>query len=477
MQILLIVALIIVVTNLILSLSLIFIERKDPTTTWAWLMVMLVLPGLGFVIYLLFGQNLSREKLFREKTRNDAERRKELSNSFFRTQKGQHTPEQYWDLIRMNYNYCDAKYTVGNSINIFYNGVDKFNQLIYDLEHAKKFIHIQYYIFRRDEIGKKIISILEKKAAEGVEVRFLVDSMGSYAITKRLMRKLINNGGKFEIFFPGILPHINTRINYRNHRKVVVIDGVYGYTGGFNVGKEYINKDKKIGFWRDTHIRIKGEAVNDLSERFLLDWCYASNEEIDDFSLYYPDEIYEDGDIGVQIVTSGPDHDEEYIKHAYLKMINNAKTSIYLETPYFVPDEPILEALKLSALSGVDVRIVIPGNPDHVFMKWATSAYIGELLSAGAKVYSYNKGFIHAKTIVADGEVSTVGTANMDIRSFKLNFEVNAFIYDQNIALDMERQFFEDMKYSSEVTVEHYDNRSKTMRIKESLIRLLSPIL
>lgn len=477
MHILLIVALIIVIVNIVLSLSLIFIERKDPTTTWAWLMVMIMLPGIGFIIYLLLGQNLSREKIFKEKIRTDAEKRKELSNSFFKTQKGQHTTEEYWDLIRMNYNYCDAKYTVGNSIDIFYDGEDKFAQLIYDLENAKKFIHIQYYIFKRDIIGKKIIKILEKKASEGVEVRFLVDSMGSYTITKRLMKKLINNGGKFEIFFPGILPHINTRINYRNHRKIVVIDGKYGYTGGFNVGKEYINQDKKIGYWRDTHIRIQGDAVNDLSERFLLDWCYASGEEIEDFSIYYPEKVYEDGDIGIQIVTSGPDHDEEYIKHAYLKMINNAKRTLYLETPYFVPDEPILEALKLSALSGVDVRIIIPGNPDHLFMKWAASAYIGELLNAGAKVYSYNKGFIHAKTIVADSEVSTIGTANMDIRSFKLNFEVNAFIYDGRIAKNMENQFYEDIEYSNEITIENHNNRGKLLRIKESLIRLLSPIL
>lgn len=476
-DILLLIGVIILITNIIFSLSLIFIERKAPAITWAWIMVMMILPGIGFIIYLLLGQNLSREKLFKDKIRNDAEKRKELSNSFFRTQKGQHTPEEYWDLIRMNYNHSDAKYTVGNSINIYYDGRDKFEQLIYDLEHAEKFIHIQYYIFKRDILGKKIISILEKKAAEGVEVRFLVDSMGSYTITKKLMKKFTDNGGKFEIFFPGILPHINTRINYRNHRKMVIIDGKYGYTGGFNVGKEYVNLDKKIGYWRDTHIRIQGEAVNDLTERFLLDWCYASGEEIEDFSKYYPEKIYEDGDIGIQIVTSGPDHDEEYIKHAYLKMINNAKKTLYLETPYFVPDYPILEALKLSALSGVDVRIVIPGKPDHVFMKWAASSYIGELLNAGVKVYAYKKGFIHAKTIVADTEVATIGTANMDIRSFQLNFEVNAFVYDEEVARSLEKQFFIDVRYSDEITKEKYNNRSRSLKIKESLMRLVSPIL
>lgn len=477
MYILSVVLILLLVTNVIFSLSLIFIERKNPTTTWAWLLIMTVLPGLGFIIYLLIGQNFSRDKLFKDKRKNDKQKRKELSNSYFKNKSGHHGVQECWDLIRMNYNYCNSNYTTGNSVDIYYNGEHKFKQLISDLENAKKFIHIQYYIFRRDSLGKKIISILERKAKEGVEVRFLVDSMGSYTITKKYMKKLIENGGKFEIFFPGILPHINTRINYRNHRKLVVIDGEYGYTGGFNVGNEYVNRNKKIGFWRDTHIRIRGEAVNDLTDRFLLDWCYASGENIDDFSIYYPKYVYDKGDIGIQIVTSGPDHNEEYIKHAYLKMINNAKKNIYLETPYFVPDDPMLEALKLSALSGVNVNIIIPGKPDHIFMKWAASAYVGELLDVGVKVYLYEKGFIHSKTISIDGIVSSIGTANMDIRSFKLNFEVNALIYDGRIAEDLEKQFAIDVSNSIIMTKEEYHKRSKSLRVKESLVRLLSPIL
>jgi cardiolipin synthase len=477
MKIWLLIGIIIITINIVLSLSLVFIERKDPTTTWAWLLIMIILPGLGFVIYLLLGQNLSREKIFKEKTVIDEEKKREQINNSYGNNEGKHDSGDYIDLRRMNYNHCGSKYTKENKIDIYYDGEVKFQQLIKDLEKAKKFILIQYYIFKRDSLGKRVINILEKKAAQGVEVRFLVDSMGSYALTKRAMKKLINNGGKFEIFFPGILPHINTRINYRNHRKMVIIDGEYGYTGGFNVGNEYINEDKKIGFWRDTHIRIRGMAVNDLTDRFLLDWCYASGEEIEDFSVFYSQKICEDGDVGIQIVTSGPDHKEEYIKHGYLKMINNAKHTIYLETPYFVPDEPMLEALKLSALSGVDVNIIIPGNPDHIFMKWAASSYIGELLDVGVKIYSYKNGFIHAKTIVVDGQVSSIGTANMDIRSFKLNFEVNAFIFDDRIAKNLEEQFYKDVEYSNLITKEEHHNRSLRLRIKESLIRLLAPIL
>lgn len=467
----------ILIINTILAFSLIFIERREPQTTWAWLLIMIILPGVGFLIYLLLGQNFSRERLFKEKKKIDKAKRLEISKKWRNETNEHHGGEQFLDLRKMNFNNAGAKYTTDNEVDLYFNGEDKFKQLIYDLEHAKKYIHIQYYIIRKDKLGKKIISILERKVKEGIEVRFLVDSMGSYTITKKSLKKYLAYGGKFEIFFPGLLPHVNTRINYRNHRKIVIIDGEYGYTGGFNVGDEYVNKNKKIGFWRDTHIRIKGEAVNDLTDRFLLDWCYASGEEIENFEKYYVQSINENGDTGIQIVTSGPDHNEEYIKNSFMKLINNAKERVFLETPYFVPDYPVHEALRISALSGVDVRIVIPGRPDHLFMKWAASAYIGELLAAGVKVYLYNNGFIHAKTIVADGKVSTVGTANMDMRSFCLNFEVNAFIFDDRIAKKVEEQFYKDIDVSKLVTLEDYNNRSRRLRVRESLIRLISPIL
>ena len=477
MNLAVIIGIIVFIINIFMSFSLVFIERKEPTTTWAWLLIMLILPGIGFIIYLILGQNFSRERLFKEKKILDKSKRFELSEKWAYDRVEHGGSDKYLDLIKMNFNHSGADYTMGNDVDLFFNGEDKFKQLIYDLKNAKKYIHIQYYIFKRDALGKRIIKILEDKAREGVEVRFLVDSMGSYSITKKLLKEFIKNGGKFEIFFPGILPHINTRINYRNHRKMVIIDGEYGYTGGFNVGDEYVNLDKKIGFWRDTHIRIKGEAVNDLTDRFLLDWCYASGEEIEEFEKFYPEVVHGNGDSGVQIVTSGPDHNEEYIKNAYLKLISNAKKNVYLETPYLVPDETMLDTLKIAALSGVDVRIIIPGKPDHLFMKWAASAYCGDLMEAGVRIYNYDNGFIHSKTIVADGEVSTIGTANMDIRSFRLNFEVNAFVFNPRIAKIMEEQFMKDIEKSIEINILEYNNRSNLIRIKESLVRLISPIL
>lgn len=476
MSIFVVVAISLITLNIILAFSLIFIERKDPTTTWAWLLIFILLPGLGFVIYILLGQNFSRQKLFREKIVKDVNKKKQL-NEILNDESGHDGGKRFLDLRRMNYNNNGARYTIGNEVDIFIDGEVKFEKLLEDIKNAQKYIHIQYYIFRKDLLGAKIIKALEERLAHGVEVRLLVDSMGSYTITKRKLKIFLELGGKFAIFFPGILPHINTRINYRNHRKIVVIDGEYGYVGGFNVGDEYVSRDKKIGYWRDTHVRIKGKAVNDLNERFLLDWCYASEENIEDFSTFMPKHEYTGGDVGVQIVTSGPDHNEEYIKNAYIKMINNAKESVYITSPYFVPDEPMFESIRLSALSGVDVRILIPGKPDHMFMKWAADSYIGELLEAGARVYYYQKGFIHSKTLVVDTAVSSIGTANMDMRSFYLNFEVNAFIFDENKAKECENDFMMDLKDSTEIKLEKFVNRSRGRRIMESIVRLLAPIL
>lgn len=477
MSILLGLSIVILVLNSIFSLSLIFIERKNPTTTWAWLLILLILPGFGFILYLMFGQNLSRQKIFKEKILRDTNQRKIFNEKYNYNENTHDGGERFSDLRIMNYKSSGARYTVNNSVKVYVNGEDKFKQLIEDIRNAKKYIHIEYYIFRSDNLGKKIIKELTKKLKEGLEVRLLVDAMGSRSLIKKHLRHYLNAGGKFSLFFPGILPHINTRINYRNHRKIVVIDGKYGYVGGFNVGDEYINKGKEFKFWRDTHVRIQGDAVDDLNERFLLDWCHASGEQIIQYSKYVNEKDDNIGDVGMQIITSGPDHKEEYIRNSYIKLINNAKRNVYLETPYLVPDEPILEALKISALSGVDVRIILPGKPDHFFMPWVASSYIGELLEAGVKIYHYNTGFIHSKTIVVDSLATSIGTANLDIRSFKLNFEVNALIYDDRIAKEYEKEVFKDIKNSTEINLEIYNNRSISLKIKESLVRLLSPIL
>lgn len=463
------------VVSILSAISLIFIERKEPNTTWAWLLILFVLPGVGFIIYLIFGQNLSRQKIFREKKVVDEKKSKVLMEKF-KEEKEKGASSEFMELVRMNYTHSGALYTEGNSLTTFIDGEKKFEALINDIRDAKEFIHIEYYIFRMDNLGKTLIDELSKKVKDGVEVRFVVDAMGSKSIRNKDIKYIRSLGIKFHIFFPGILPLINIRLNFRNHRKIVVIDGEVGYVGGFNVGDEYVNKGDQFDYWRDTHIRIKGKAVNELNKRFILDWDYASEGELKNYDKYF--KLQEDsGNIGIQIVSSGPDHKEEYIKNAYMKIINNAKKSVYIQTPYLVPDEPMKEALKIAALSGIDVRIMVPDKPDHFFMKWILSANMGDLMEWGVKFYTYQKGFIHSKTIVSDGKVCSIGTANLDIRSFQLNFEINAIIYDDKFSKEQEDIFIKDIEDCRLVTMEEYENRSRALKIEEALIRLVAPIL
>ena len=274
--------------NLLSALSLIFIERKEPTTTWAWLIILIALPGIGFILYLLLGQNLSRQKIFREKKLADKIKRYKLRNNSELPLSDNEINENYEDLILMNYNHSGAIYTTGNEVKTYINGEDKFRDLFNDIREAKSFIHIEYYIFRYDDLGRALISELHEKVKDGVEVRLVIDGMGSKKIAKKIIKEIESYGIKISVFFPGVLPHINMRINYRNHRKIVVIDGKIGYVGGFNVGNEYVNKGKQFKFWRDTHIRVRGEAVNELNKRFILDWDYASDENMGNMSMYFP---------------------------------------------------------------------------------------------------------------------------------------------------------------------------------------------
>ena len=293
---------------------------------------------------------------------------------------------------------------------------------------------------------------------------------------KEQIENLRKSGVKVAVFFAGILPFVNFKINYRNHRNIVVIDGITGFLGGFNVGDEYVGLNKKIGYWRDTHVKIRGDAVIDLQKRFFLDWGHASHEDMLFLPKYFPDNML-NGNVGIQIITSGPDNSEEAIKSNYVKMINSAKKSILIQTPYFVPDASVFEAIKIAAISGVDVKIMIPCKPDHPFVYWATFWYCGGLLQYGVKVYTYEFGFLHAKTLVVDGIVASVGTANFDMRSFKLNFECNSIIFDTKTSGILQDIFTEDLNYSVELTRELYLERGIIIRFKESVSRLLAPLL
>ncbi|SOC42074.1 cardiolipin synthase [Ureibacillus acetophenoni] len=469
------------VINLLFAITVIFLERKDASSAWAWILVLFFLPFLGFVLYLLLGRQLRKKHLFRWDGQKDigidrliGYQIKAIEDDTLEL-RDQYV-ENYKNLIHMNLKTNNSVLTQDNQVKVFSDGTDKFESLIEDILSAKDHIHIQYYIFKLDNLGQRILSALIKKSKQGVKVRILYDEMGSRGLKKVRFKELIDLGGEVEVFFPSILPLFNPRLNFRNHRKIVIIDGRIGYIGGFNVGDEYLGLNKKFGYWRDTHLRIEGSSIHPLQTRFLLDWNQASNNNINYSEKYFP-AIPQKGDVAAQIVSSGPDADWPAIKNGYLKLLMSAKRYIYIQTPYFIPDSSFLNAVEVATLSGIDVRIMIPNKPDHMFVYWATYSYVGELLKAGAKVYIYEKGFIHAKMIVIDDEASTVGTANIDVRSFSLNFEVNAFIYNRTISHELAEIFERDIFDCSELTLEKYNNRSNMIKFKESVSRLLTPIL
>jgi cardiolipin synthase len=473
---------IILLANIVLAAVLIFMERRNIAATWAWLMVLLFLPIVGFILYLVFGQKLSKRKLYRLKEgefsqfQSAVEREKQLLESGeFRV----HDPamEKHRDMIYMNVVSDGALYTQDNIVRIHTEGQELFEEMLAEIERAQEHVHLLYYILRKDDLGKRLLRLLVAKAEQGVEVRVLYDAVGSSEITPRFFRSLLAAGGEAVPFFPSKIPLINFRVNFRNHRKLTIIDGKIGYIGGFNIGDEYLGKDKHLGYWRDTHLRIEGNAVHMLQARFFLDWNLSSPKRMPESHLYFPACEEVAGGSGVQIVSSGPNSEKQQIKHALLKMIYKAKKRIYLQTPYFIPDESILIALKMAAMSGVDVRVMIPGRPDSKMVYWASHSYLGNVVKSGVRCFLYEKGFLHAKTIVVDTELASVGTANVDIRSFKLNFETNAFLYDTQLAAKLEEYFLRDQEECHEVTIEQYLKRPLYLRILESLTRLLSPIL
>ncbi|WP_440857140.1 cardiolipin synthase [Staphylococcus shinii] len=470
------------VLNIIFAFIIIFMERRSPGAVWAWILILAFIPILGFIIYLLFGRQIQRDHIFRL-NKDDKVKIESIVDEQLESLNNNDSSEfnnqifKYKDMIQMLLHNNSAFLTTDNDISIYTDGKEKFNALIKDIYNAKNYIHIQYYIFRNDKLGKSILAALEHKLEEGLEVKMLYDDMGSRSLSLKDFDNFRKKGGHFEAFFPSKLPLINLRMNNRNHRKIVIIDGYIGYVGGFNVGDEYLGVKKKFGYWRDTHLRIIGDAVNALQLRFMLDWNSQSTRDRLSFNERYYPIIETKGKTGVQIASSGPDETWEQIKYGYLKIISSAKKSIFIQSPYFIPDQAFLDTLKIAALSGVDVNIMIPNKPDHPFVYWATYNNVASLLDAGVNIFHYNNGFLHSKTLIIDDEVASVGTTNMDHRSFTLNFEINAFIYDTNIAKELRTAFEADLKLSYRLTKQIYEQRSIWVKFKEGISRLLSPLL
>ena len=473
------------ILNIITILYMVFKEKRSTNSIIAWTLILTLLPYIGFIIFILVGRKVNSSNIFImkksemkffEKYINELKNTNIPSNDL----KNSNNYEIIKAVECMEY----APYRENNELQLFFDGKELFNEILDSLKKAEKSINIQFYIFKNDEIGSQILDILKEKAKAGVEVRLLYDSIGSRSLTKRKLKDVIDAGVKVGEFFPALLKLVNLNMNFRNHRKIVVIDDKVGFVGGFNVGDEYLGKDPKFGYWRDTHIKFEGSAVKDLKLRFLADWRHATKEDINLTSTlkninpnHIPGSTY--SKCGMQILSSGPNPYNRYeIKWSYLEMIQKAKKYIYIQSPYLILDDSIADSLKLASISGVDVKIMIPGKGDHPFIYWANLSYAGDLLNYGIKIYHYDKNaFIHSKTVVIDDQVCSIGTANMDTRSFQLNFEVNALIYSEEIAKTQHDQFEKDILLSEKLTLEEYLNRSTSVKFKEGFSKLFSSVL
>ena len=371
--------------------------------------------------------------------------------------------------------------TANNKVKLLLNGEEKFPELIKALENAKSHIHLEYYIYENDVTGNQIAEMLIKKAKEGLEVRFLYDDFGSHGLTKPFIQKLKDAGVQTAPFYKIKWYALANRINYRNHRKIVIIDGYVGFVGGINMSDKYRNDliPKNKLFWRDTHLMVMGQATSYLQYLFMCDWNFCSPNKLVYNELYFPEiplnNTIED-DV-VQIAASGPDSSQPVIFYSLLESISAAKKSIYITSPYFIPGESLMDALIIAIQSGLDVKVLVPGISDSMMVNAAASAYYTELLQYGANIYKYNKGFVHAKTMVIDDDLAIIGSANMDYRSFDLNFEVNAMVYSKNIAKELKEAFENDLKESVQIDAIEWLNRPKHIHLWEKIVRLLSPFL
>lgn len=455
-------------------------EKRDPAKTTTWVMMLIMLPVVGLVLYIFFGQNRRKEKLFNRKELQDLEQIDYLSFSQItriKTKKDFVSPKisGYLSNITLLLNNNKALLSEYNDITIFQEGENAFKSIVETLYAAKYSIHMVFYIVNDDNIGNRIKNILVTKAGEGVAVRFIYDDVGSWHLPKRFIGELKAAGIEVYPFMKVRLPYLTSKVNYRNHRKIVVVDGEVGYLGGMNIADRYIEGDRKLGRWTDTMLRISGEAVHSLQLIFLTDWFFVSGKIIDDRTRYFP-KPQATNYHPMQIATSGPDSDWASIMQAYFYAITRAHSHIYISSPYFIPNESILTALKTASLSGIDVRIMLPGKADSHIVFWSSLSYVQELLEAGIKVYQYQRGFNHSKIMMIDGSCSFVGSANMDIRSFEDNFEVAAIIYDEEISKKLEESFVKYLTQSVFITLEDWTRRPLKYNFRESLARIVSPL-
>lgn len=479
--------LVLFIINFFFIATMVFLERKKPQAIIVWTLVLILLPGVGFVLYATLGNGLSiktrrmlknQSLMWNELKQLVSNQKQSITEKELRSNK---VAADNKSLILLNIDTCESVYTENNQIKIFTNGKDKLDSLLSDLKNAKSTINLGYYIYASDETGDQVSDVLMEKARQGLTVNLLIDAYGSKKFKRKKFRQLLKAGVNVCEFFPPlkVFRSINLRLNYRNHRKIVVIDGKIGYIGGVNIRNDHMGIGRRSVAWRDDHIRIVGDSVFDLQRLFLKDWRYAfkpARNKNYNLERYFTvnDEIC--NNCGVQIIHSGPDDERQQIKLAMISMITNAKKSVCLQSPYFVPDDSFLDAIKLAAQSGVQVDIMIPKIPDKTIPYYASLSYCEDLIKYGVNVFA-REGFIHAKTLLVDDSVCMIGSCNSDIRSFLLNFEASAVIYDKKIAQQMKEIFNNDKKESIMLNSAFFKGLSRGKKSLKAICRLFSGIL
>lgn len=470
---------------LVLTCLRIVYDTQSTTKTLAYLLFAIFVPVAGIVFYFLFGTNYRSKKMYTKKLFQNDEMAVKLKKDLYHNSKqvfeeSDAAVQGNKELVYMLLNDTLSPLTAHNRVKLLINGEIKFPEVLKALQEAKNHIHLEYYIYEDDEIGRAIEKVLIRKAKEGVTVRFIYDDFGSRSIRKNLVRRLRANGVKAFPFLKVYFILFANRLNYRNHRKIIVVDGHTAFVGGINVSSRYANdgNSKKL-YWRDTHLRIDGPGVQYLQYLFLCDWNFCASDKLYPDPLFFPNEntLPGKGDKIVQIAASGPDSETPAILFSILQAINLATKEILITSPYFIPGESLMDALVIASLSGISVKLLVPGVSDSALVNFAARSYYGDLLKAGVEIYRYTRGFVHAKTLVADGKVAIVGTANMDFRSFDLNFEVNAIVYDIETASQLRHVFYEDLKNAQKIDAHEWSSRSKFKQLMEKTARLVSPLL
>ena len=458
-------------------------ETHSTNKTLAYLLLCLFMPIFGMIFYLVFGINYWRIRKYRKKSVADTKILQHLAkdSQVYKESSiniADEAVQQNAELVSMVLKDLGSPLTRNNQVQLLVNGEEKFPEMLTAIRAAKHHIHLEYYIYEYDTIGKELIELLITKAKEGVEVKFIYDDFGSPGIKKNTEKEMVEAGIAISPFHKVHFYLLANRINYRNHRKIVVIDGCTAFVGGINVSDKYINgADTKKLFWRDTHIRLDGPAVYYLQYLFISDWNFCCENKFEPLENYFPKIIPGKHDSYVQITASGPDSAQPSVLFSILQAIYLAKEEILITTPYFIPGDSILDALRIAALSGLKVKLLVPGVCDSRIVNAASKSNYNDLLKAGVEIYLYRKGFVHSKTMVTDGKLFIVGTANMDRRSFDLNFEVNAVVYDADHAKNMRAIFFQDLGFAEQIDKEAWLNRKWYHQFPEKICRLFSPVL